>query len=67
MFKDRTGGNPPIRGPHGEAEIILKPGAVAVKQRPYTMIGERKAAVEEKIDGLIKDVKLEDSVSGGAR
>ncbi len=28
VFQDRTGGNPPIRSPHGEAVIILKP-------RPY--------------------------------
>ncbi len=27
VFQDRTGGDPPIRGPHGEAVIILKPGA----------------------------------------
>ncbi len=28
VFQDRTGGSPPIRGPHGEAIIILKQGAV---------------------------------------
>ena len=26
VFVGRTGGSPPIRGPYGEAEIILKPG-----------------------------------------
>ncbi len=28
VFQDLTGGNPPILGPHGEAVVILKPGAV---------------------------------------
>ncbi len=44
VFQDRTGGNPPIRGLHGEAVIILKLGAVPIKQRRFQIHGERKVA-----------------------
>ncbi len=44
VFQDRTGGNTPIRGPHGETEIILKAGAVPVKQRMFQIQGERRPA-----------------------
>jgi hypothetical protein len=40
VFQDRTGGNPPIRGPHGEAVIILKPGAIQIKQRMFQIHGD---------------------------
>ncbi len=42
VFQDRTGGNPPIRGPHGEAVIILKPGSIPIKQRMIQIHGEKK-------------------------
>ena len=59
VFVGKTGGSPPVRGPYGEAEIILKPGAVPVKQRPYQMTGERRAAWVALTDQLIADGKLE--------
>ncbi len=31
VFQDRTGGNPPIRGPPDDVQIILKAGAIPVK------------------------------------
>jgi hypothetical protein len=44
VIKDQTGGNPPIRGPHGEAEIIFKASAIPVKQRMFQIQGVRRAA-----------------------
>lgn len=58
VFCGSTGGDPPVRGPYGEAEIILKPGATPIKQRPYQMTGERRAAWVTLTDQLIKDVKI---------
>jgi hypothetical protein len=58
VFQDRTGGNPPIWGPHGEAVIILKPGAVPVKQRMFQIHGERKVAWGKLVDHIIDDDKI---------
>ena len=44
VFAGKTGGNPPVRGIFGEAEIILKPDTVPVKQRAYQMVGESVGA-----------------------
>ena len=63
VFQDRTGGNPPIRGPHGEAVIILKPGAVPIKQRMFQIHGERKVAWGKLVDQIIDDDKMEPGVS----
>ena len=35
VFSGKTTGNPPIRGPLGQAEIIIKQGAIPVKQRAF--------------------------------
>ncbi len=35
VFQSRVGGDHKIRGPHGEAEIILKSDAIPVKQRMF--------------------------------
>ena len=59
VFCGKTTGSPPKRGEYGEAEIILKPGAVPVKQRPYQMTGERRVAWMKLTDLLIEDGKLE--------
>lgn len=59
VFCGRTGGNPPVRGPQGEAEITLKPGAQPLKQRPYQMTGDRRAAWVSLTDQLIRDGKIE--------
>ena len=53
----------PVRGPFGEANIVLKPGAQPVKQRPFHLLGERREALERLIEGLEKEGKLEDGVS----
>ena len=59
VFTGHTTGNPPKRGAFSEAEIILRPGAVPVKQRPYQMTGERRAAWVKLTDQLIHDGKIE--------
>ena len=59
VFVGKTGGNPPKRGPYGEAEIILRPGVKAVKQRPFQMTGEKRAAWISLTDQLIADGKIE--------
>jgi len=48
-----------VRGQFGEAEIHLKPGVIPVKQRPYQMTGERRAAWVSLTNQLIADGKLE--------
>ena len=59
IFAGRTTGNPPKRGDFGEAEILLKPNAVPVKQRPYPLVGDRRAAWTKLIDQLVADGKIE--------
>ena len=59
VFAGKTGGDPPIRGPLGEAEVQLKPGARPVKQRAYAITGERRAAWEKLINQLLEDGKIE--------
>jgi hypothetical protein len=63
VFQTRVGGDHPIRGPHGEAEIILKKDAVPVKQRMFQIQGERKAAWVKLTDEIIEDGKIEPGVS----
>jgi hypothetical protein len=59
VFLGKTSGDPPRRGEYGEAEIILHPGALPVKQRPYQMVGERRAAWVRLTDQLLEDGKIE--------
>ena len=67
-YKDRvfrsklTRDLPPIRGPFGEAEINLKPGAKPVKQRMFHITGERKDAWERLTDEVIESGKVEPGV-----
>ena len=63
VFSDKPTGPPPVRGPFGEATIILKPGAVPVKQRMFQIQGERRKAWNEGIEKLEREQKLEDGVS----
>ena len=63
VFKDRVGGDHPIRGPHGEAVIQLKPDAIPVKQRMFHIQGERREAWERLTDEIIRDGKIEPGVS----
>ena len=53
---------PPIRGPFGEAEISLKPGARPVKQRMFHITGERKEAWDRLTDEVIAAGKVEPGV-----
>jgi hypothetical protein len=53
----------PVRGPFGEAAIVLKPGAQPVKQRPFHLLGEQKEALTKLIDELMEEGKLEDGIS----
>ena len=52
-------GNPPVRGPYGEAEIVVRQGAIPVKQRAYQLHGDRRAGWIEATDQLIADDKIE--------
>ena len=42
VFNTEIMGPPPVRGPFGEATIVIKPGTSAVKQRMYQIHGERR-------------------------
>ena len=59
FFSGNTTGSPPKRGKFGEAEILLHPCTVPVHQRPYQMVGERRAAWVTLTDQLIADGKIE--------
>ena len=63
VFAEKTAGNPPVRGPLGEAEIRLKPGAVPKKQRPFHIVGERRNAMMEILHKLVEERKIEAGVS----
>ena len=52
--------NPPVRGPDGEAQIWLKPGATPVSMPPYQLTRERRNALTELVDGARASGKLED-------
>jgi hypothetical protein len=62
VFKGVTGGNPPIRGPFGEAVIKLKPDAIPIKHRPFHIVGERKAAWVRLTDEILEAEKIEPGV-----
>ena len=51
--------DPSIRGPYGEAEILVKPGATPVKHRPFQLQGDRRAAWVTATDQLVQDGKIE--------
>ena len=63
VFQDRTGGDPKVRGPHGEAEILIKPGARPMKQKMFQIQGERRDARNKLTDQIIADGKVEPGVS----
>ena len=46
--------DPPKRGPHGEAKILLREGAIPVRQKPFMLHGEKaeghKKVVQEWLD-----------------
>ena len=49
----------PVRGPNGEAEIWLKPGARPVSIAPYPMKGERREALSKLVEDCIREGKME--------
>jgi hypothetical protein len=48
-----------VRGTFGEAKVVLKPGVVPIKQRPYQMAGDRRAAWYRLTDQLLEDGNIE--------
>ena len=42
--------DPPVRGPFGLAEIKIREGVIPVKQRPFSLIGERREAMMKCIE-----------------
>ena len=47
------------RGPHGEGHIKIKPGYIAKTQRPIHLVGERRDALIELVQGWMRDGKVE--------
>ena len=62
VFDTHTTGDPKVRGPHGLAEIILKPNARPVKQKMFQIQGERRAAWIALTDQIIADGKVEPGI-----
>ena len=62
VFDTHTTGNLKIRGPHGLAEIILKPNARPVKQKMFQIQGERRAAWIALTDQILADGKVEPGI-----
>ena len=58
VFCGRTAAEPPVRGPLGESEIILKSGVTPTKQRAFSIAGERIAAWIRLTDQLLLDGKI---------
>ena len=42
-----------VRGPSGVARVELLPGATSKKERPFRMVGEREAALEELVQTFL--------------
>ena len=55
--------NPQIRGPHGEAEIWIKDGAIPVGRRSFRLGGERLEAHTKLIADCVDQGKIELAVS----
>lgn len=51
--------DPPVRGPYGEAEILLRPDAKPVSVPPYQLSGERRDALDSLVGSAIEQGKLE--------
>ena len=56
--------NPPKRGPHGMATINLLPNVLPRVQRPFRLVGERKAAMAELVEEFVSRDWLEPSTAG---
>lgn len=53
VFSETTPGNPPVRGPLGEAEIHLQPNTLPRKQRPFYIVAERHQAMINILNTLM--------------
>ena len=63
VFNTEVTGPPPVRGPFGEATIVIKPGTSALKQRMYQIHGERREKWAEIIASHESKGWLKDGVS----
>ena len=63
VFRPKFGGMPPKRGPHGKANFNLKPGAEPKTIRPFTLVGERREAMNKLITQLEEEENIEQGVS----
>ena len=59
VFSGKTTGDPPVRGPMGEAEIHLLPGVRPRKQNAYRLSDEHRRAMMALVDKLIAEGKVE--------
>jgi hypothetical protein len=59
VFGEEVKPNPPVRGPHCEARIFLKPGAQPKKQRTMQLMGERLEAMEAITKEWLRQGKVE--------
>ena len=59
LFRERVWPQPPARGPHGLAELRLKPGAVPVVGRTIHLRGERLEAQKGLEEEWKRDQKIE--------
>jgi len=59
VFCDRAWPDPPARGVHGLAQLLLKPGATPVTGRVIHLKGERLEAMKELEEDWKKDWKIE--------
>ena len=66
VFRNSVFPNPPIRGPHCEAQIFLKPGAQPKKQRAIPLFGERLEAMTEIAHEWLSSQKTEPGRVHGA-
>ncbi len=52
-----------LRGPYGVAKIELLPGAKALKEKPFRMVGARQEALQAKVDLFLSKGWIEPSHS----
>ena len=55
--------DPPIRGPYGEAKIVVRQGSTPRRQRGFQLTGEREKAVIKIVEEFVDRGWLEPSYS----
>ena len=63
VFRPEIARNAPVRGPHCEATITLIPDAVPKAQKCFQMVGDRRKGMIDFINRLLKEDKIETSLS----